>query len=74
MKSWLRGHVKAFWDVRDWLAAMSGYDFVTGTRFHGAIAAIDAACEACHAAYWYPRTPPLPLPDDAAFARRAFHP
>lgn len=25
-------------------------------------AAIDAACEACHSAYWYPRTPPLPLP------------
>lgn len=25
-------------------------------------AAMDAACEACHSAYWYPRTPALPLP------------
>ena len=25
-------------------------------------AAIDSACEACHSAYWYPRTPPLALP------------
>jgi cytochrome c556 len=37
-------------------------------------AAIDAACEACHAAYWYPRTPPLPLlpPDD--FGAQALKP
>jgi hypothetical protein len=30
---------------------------------------MDDACEACHSAYWYPRTPPLPLPDDAAYSR-----
>lgn len=32
---------------------------------------IDAACEACHAAYWYPRTPPAPLPDYETFGRQA---
>lgn len=37
-------------------------------------AAIDAACEACHAAYWYPRTRPLTLPEDGAFAARAIKP
>ena len=30
-------------------------------------ARIDAACEACHSAYWYPRTPPRPLPAPEAF-------
>ena len=37
-------------------------------------AAMDAACEACHAAYWYPRTPPAPLPTDEDFARSATTP
>jgi len=37
-------------------------------------AAIDAACEACHAAYWYPRTPPLTLPDPDHFGASARHP
>jgi hypothetical protein len=37
-------------------------------------AAIDAACEACHAAYWYPRTPPLALPDPDHFGASARHP
>ncbi len=37
-------------------------------------ATIDAACEACHAAYWYPRTPPAPLPPDEDFARSATAP
>jgi hypothetical protein len=32
-------------------------------------AQMDAACEACHSAYWYPRTPPLALPPDSAFAK-----
>jgi len=35
---------------------------------------IDAACEACHAAYWYPRTPPKTLPAQDAFARTASRP
>ena len=42
--------------------------------FLDAGARIDAACEACHAAYWYPRDPPRPLPDPAAFARTAGRP
>jgi cytochrome c556 len=42
--------------------------------FLDAGARIDAACEACHAAYWYPRNAPRPLPDPAAFARIASRP
>lgn len=42
--------------------------------FLDAGARIDAACEACHAAYWYPRDPPRPLADPAAFARVAGRP
>jgi hypothetical protein len=34
-------------------------------------AEMDAACEACHSAYWYPRTPPLVLPSTNQFARIA---
>lgn len=30
-------------------------------------AALDGACEACHASYWYPRTPPLRLPSPDEF-------
>jgi hypothetical protein len=37
-------------------------------------AAIDAACEACHAAYWYPRTPPLHLPPPDQFGAQAYKP
>lgn len=33
--------------------------------------ALDAACEACHAAYWYPRTVPQALPSAKEFAARA---
>jgi cytochrome c556 len=35
--------------------------------------ALDAACEACHAAYWYPRTPPQRLPSPEEFATRTNH-
>ena len=35
---------------------------------------IDAACEACHAAYWYPRGKPLALPTSAAFAASPYRP
>lgn len=34
-------------------------------------AALDAACEACHAAYWYPRTHPLQLPSPGEFEKNA---
>ena len=37
-------------------------------------ARMDAACEGCHAAYWYPRTPPAPLPSDEDFARMSTAP
>ena len=42
--------------------------------FLDAGARIDAACEACHAAYWYPRDPPRALPEPAAFAKMAVRP
>ena len=42
--------------------------------FLDAGARIDAACEACHAGYWYPRDPPRPLPDPAMFAGAAGRP
>ncbi|SEB53389.1 cytochrome c [Terriglobus roseus] len=32
--------------------------------------ALDAACEACHAAYWYPRTAPQVLPSAKEFAAK----
>jgi hypothetical protein len=32
--------------------------------------ALDAACESCHNAYWYPRTPPLKLPSLQEFATK----
>jgi cytochrome c556 len=53
---------------------------LTATKTHnpaGVIAAgaeLDAACEACHAAYWYPRTPPQHLPSPAEFAAGSSHP
>jgi cytochrome c556 len=37
-------------------------------------AALDAACEACHAAYWYPRTTPQHLPSPDEFAAKALRP
>jgi hypothetical protein len=39
--------------------------------FLDAGARLDAACEACHAAYWYPRNPPQALPPPDVFARSA---
>jgi cytochrome c556 len=34
-------------------------------------AELDAACEACHAAYWYPRTRPQHLPSPTEFAAQS---
>jgi polysaccharide pyruvyl transferase len=51
LASWLRSHIRVFWDVEEWLRAMNAYDFVIGTRFHGAIAAIQSrvpSCVICH--------------------------
>lgn len=43
-------------------------------RLIAAGAAIDAACEACHAAYWYPRGKPLALPPVDRFGATAHRP
>ena len=43
-------------------------------RLIAAGAAMDAACEACHAAYWYPRTKPLALPPPDQFGKIATNP
>jgi hypothetical protein len=37
-------------------------------------ARIDAACEACHAVYWYPRRPAIALPAPEVFAKSGFAP
>jgi hypothetical protein len=37
-------------------------------------AALDAACESCHSAYWYPRRPPLRLPSPEEFAAKTSRP
>jgi hypothetical protein len=49
------------------LAAARAIDAHDGQALLVAGAQMDAACEACHAAYWYPRTPPLHLPSDDEF-------
>lgn len=51
-------------------AAIAAHD---AGRLTEAGAAIDAACEGCHAAYWYPRRR-LTLPSSAAFGRIAGQP
>ncbi len=50
-------------------AAAAAIQGKSGTRLVEAGARIDGACEACHAAYWYPRTAPLRLPGSAEYAR-----
>ncbi|UFZ01821.1 polysaccharide pyruvyl transferase family protein [Bradyrhizobium ontarionense] len=50
-RAWANEHVKVFFDVDQWLDAMSNYDFVFGTRFHGCMAAIQRGVPAlviCH--------------------------
>jgi hypothetical protein len=50
-------------------AAAAAVNAKSGTRLVEAGAQIDGACEACHAAYWYPRSAPLRLPGSAEYAR-----
>ena len=57
--------------AEDALAALDGKNI---PAFLDAGARIDAACEACHAAYWYPRNPPRPLLSPEAFAKAATRP
>ncbi len=55
-------------------AAQEALDGVRGRDKAKIMAAgehLDAACEACHAAYWYPRGQAIPLPDYETFGRQA---
>jgi hypothetical protein len=51
LRRWVQSHTRVFWKVEEWLDAMAEYDFVIGTRFHGAVAAIQRGVPAaviCH--------------------------
>jgi hypothetical protein len=45
-KSWCRQYAYAFYDARAWMDFLRRYDFVIGTRFHGAMLAIQAGVAA----------------------------
>jgi hypothetical protein len=45
-KAWCRHHAVAFYDVRAWMDYIRRFDFVIGTRFHGAMLAIQAGVPA----------------------------
>jgi hypothetical protein len=44
--TWCRDHAIAFYDVRAWMEYVRRFDFVIGTRFHGAMLAIQAGVPA----------------------------
>jgi hypothetical protein len=44
--TWCRQHAYAFYDVRAWMDFVKRFDFVVGTRFHGAMLAIQAGVPA----------------------------
>ena len=51
LRKWVGRNIYTFWNVFDWLNGMRRYDFVIGTRFHGAIAALQSGTPAfviCH--------------------------
>jgi Polysaccharide pyruvyl transferase len=45
-KAWCRRFAYAFYDVRAWMDFLRRFDFVVGTRFHGAMLAIQAGIPA----------------------------
>ncbi len=45
-QTWCRRHAYAFFDVPAWLAHLARFDFVVGTRFHGAMLALQAGVPA----------------------------
>ncbi len=45
-KSWCKRYAFAFFDVRAWMDFVRRFDFVVGTRFHGAMLAIQAGVPA----------------------------
>lgn len=50
-RRWAKERVKAFFNIESWLSAMSNYDFVFGTRFHGCMAALQCGVPSiviCH--------------------------
>jgi hypothetical protein len=51
LRAWLDTRMRVFFSVEDWTAAIRSYDFVTGTRFHGCILALQNGVPAfvvCH--------------------------
>jgi hypothetical protein len=51
VRAWANGHIRAFFDVDQWIDAIRGYDFVFGNRFHGNMIALQhgvPACVVCH--------------------------
>lgn len=44
--TWCRRHAQAFYDVRGWMDYLRRFDFVIGTRFHGAMLALQAGIPA----------------------------
>jgi len=51
LRAWALRRSRVFWSVDGWLDAMRDVDFVVGTRFHGAIAALSVGTPAfvlCH--------------------------
>jgi hypothetical protein len=45
-RAWCRRYAYAFYDVRAWMDFLRRFDFVVGTRFHGAMLAIQAGTPA----------------------------
>ena len=45
-KSWCRQYAYAHYDIRSWMDFLRRFDFVVGTRFHGAMLAIQAGVPA----------------------------
>jgi hypothetical protein len=51
VRAWANEHIRTFFDVDQWIDAISGYDFVFGNRFHGNMIALQhgvPACVICH--------------------------
>lgn len=47
VRTWAKEHVRAFFDVDQWIDAIREYDFVLGSRFHGNMIALQHGVPAC---------------------------